>query len=105
MASSADKLTAIVDLRLNSDGGHAYRLPGAGSRSLLYVFDGKQIGAHAATADGKDLVPGSQHKHVLLAFWTNYARILVSESATFEIWYGDIVGDGVVRSVGWRHGA
>jgi hypothetical protein len=104
VTASAEELTAIVDLRFNSEVGGAYRLPGAGSKSLLYVFDGKQIGARAASADGDDLVPGSQHEEVLLTFWADEARILVTQGAAFEVWYGGIVGEGVVESVGWRLG-
>lgn len=101
MDASTEKLTAVVDLRLNADADRAYRLPGSGSPSLLYVFDGQQIGALARTADGRDLVPGSEHQGALLTFWADEVRILVAEGSPFSIWYGGIVGDGVVRSVGW----
>jgi hypothetical protein len=66
------------------------------------VFDGQQIGALASTADGRDLAPGSQHDGALLTFWDDVARILVTEGSPFSIWYGGTIGDGVVRSVGWK---
>jgi len=99
-----EKLTALVNLSLFAQAERAYRLPGAGSRSLLYVFDGRQIGAHVVTADGRDLVPGSEHKGVLLTFWTDEARILVVQGISFEVWYGGVVGEGKVQSVGWPSG-
>jgi hypothetical protein len=66
------------------------------------VFDGQQIGARASTADGRDFTPGSEHDSALLTFWADEARILVTQGSPFSIWYGGIVGDGVVRSVGWK---
>lgn len=101
MAASTEELSAVVDLRLRDGAGRTYRLPGAGSRSLLYVFNGQRIGAHATTADGCDLVPGSEHEGVVLNFWADEARDLVAVGSTFEVWYGGIVGDGEVQSVGW----
>lgn len=105
VAASAEELTAVVDLRLNSGAGRAYRLPGAGTRSLLYVFGRHQIGALAITADGRDLVPGSEHDGAQLTFWVDQARSLVSEGSSFAVWYGGIVGHGEVQSVGWKPGA
>lgn len=102
MASSTEELTAVVDLHLHPAVDRAYRLPGAGSRSLLYVFDGQQIGAQAVTADGRDLVPGSEHTATVLTFWADEARIIVTEGARFSVWYGGTVGDGLVSSVGWK---
>jgi hypothetical protein len=105
VAASAKDLTAVVDLCLDADADRAYRLPGAGSRSLVYVFDGREIGALAVTADGRDLVPGSEHEGARLTFWVDKARILVSEGSSFAVWYGKVVGHGLVQSVGWKPGA
>jgi hypothetical protein len=41
--------TAVVRLSFDESDDRDFRLPGSGSRSLLYVFDGTQIGAHAET--------------------------------------------------------
>jgi hypothetical protein len=100
VAANTEGLTAVVHLHLHDAAGRAYRLPGAGSRSLLYVFDGQQIGALATTADERDLVPGSQREGVLLRFWTDEARGLVAVGSSFTVWYGSIVGDGEVQSAG-----
>jgi hypothetical protein len=102
VGTSAEELTAVVDLRLYAQADRAYRLPGTGSPSLLYVFNEQQIGALATTADERDLVPGSEHTGVLLTFWTDEARILVAEGASLAVWYGGVVGEGEVRSVGWH---
>lgn len=101
--SSIEELTALVDLRLHAATDRAYRLPGSGSRSLLFVFDRKQIGAMASTADGRDLAPGTKHDAALLTFWEDEVRILVTEGSPFSIWYGGVVGNGTVRSVGWKN--
>jgi len=77
-------------------------LSGNGSRSLLYVFDGRQIGAMAVTADAAELVPGSNHDAVVLTFWADEARTIVAKEARFSVWYGGTVGEGSVRSVGWN---
>lgn len=39
---------------------------------------------------------------MLLTFWTDEARILVAEGASLAVWYGGVVGEGEVRSVGWH---
>ncbi len=67
---------AVVSLTLRS-GDRDYRLPGVGSRSLLYVFDGRQIGALTETSDGADLVPDSTHPEARLTFWDDAATTLV----------------------------
>lgn len=101
MVTSGEALTATVDLRL-AESERSFHLPGGGSRSLLYVFDGQKIGAQAVTADRADLVPGSRHEGVVLTFLAEEARTLVATEASFSIWYDGTVGYGVVRSVSWR---
>lgn len=103
MYTSAEELTAVVDLRLAAH-DRTFRLPGTGSPSLLYVFDGQQIGARAVTLDGSDLMPNSTHEGVALTFWADEARVLVVPGQTFMVWYGGDVGEGTVRSVGWQQG-
>lgn len=99
MEASTEELTAIVDLRMDADVERAYRLPGSGSPSALYVLDGQQIAAVASTADGRELAPGSEDDRAVLTFWADEARILVTEGSPSSIWSGGIIGGGVVRSV------
>jgi hypothetical protein len=87
---------------MHAEADRAFRLPGAGSRSLLYVFGGQQIGANAVTSDGRDLVPGSSHDGVVLTFWDDAARIAVTAHSEFFLWYGGRVGNGFVQSIGWE---
>ena len=87
---------AVVRLDTDSSQVRDYRLPGSGSRSLLYVFDGQQVGASAETRDGSDLTPGSSHEGVRLTFWDPAAIPLVRAGAAFEVWYGGVIGRGVV---------
>jgi hypothetical protein len=87
---------AVVRLDLDPSPEREYRLPGSGSRSLLYVFDGQQVGASAETRDGRDLTPGSSHDGVRLTFWDPAAIPLVDAGAAFEVWYGGVIGRGMV---------
>jgi hypothetical protein len=91
-----DAVIAVVRLVFDSSEDRRFRLPGSGSRSLLYVFEGQQIGAHAETSDGEDLTPGTSHKGVQLTFWAPESEAIVRPGATFEIWYGGIIGHGSV---------
>lgn len=93
-------LTAQVRLSLNVDPTREYRLPGAGSRSMLFVFAGKQIGAEAHSSTG-DFVQSSRHEAVTLIFWDEAARQIVAPGSAFDVWYGDTIGHGQVDSVGW----
>jgi hypothetical protein len=79
VAASADELTAVIDLRLYAEPDNAYQPPGAGSRSLLYVFDGQQIWALAATADGRDLLLGRASALVPLAAHTRFLWRLLND--------------------------
>lgn len=90
---------AQVRFSLDADAGRNYRLPGVGSLSMLLVFDGQQVGAHARS--DKDVTPASTHDGVTLTFWDEAARALVTPGASFDVWYGDTVGHGVVETVGW----
>ncbi len=91
----------VVDLELwPSD--RQFRLPESGSRSLLYRFDGGEmlIGAHAATADGSDLAPGTSHQGVVLAPWAEIPEVYeVTADARLIVWYGGDVGEGIVTTV------
>ena len=95
------RVWAIVRLELDALDGRHFRLPGDGTRSLIYVFgDAEQVGARASTADGRDLTPGSTHDSVRLDFWAPQAGDVVHVGRAFEIWYGGTVGRGSVESVG-----
>lgn len=67
---------------------------------MLFVFDGRQIGAEAASRSG-DFVPGSEHPSVSLTFWAEDARVMVTPNRSFEVWYGGVIGNGRVDSVSW----
>ena len=54
------------------------------------------LGAMAATAHQRDLVPGSTHPEVSLDFWAADASDIVHAGDHFVVWYGGDVGDGVV---------
>lgn len=95
---SAD-LVAQVRFSLEPDAGRDYRLPGVGSRSMLFVFDGQQVGGQAQS--DKDFTPASTHDGVTLTFWDEAARALVTPGAAFDVWYGETIGHGLVESVGW----
>ena len=93
----SEPFVAVVSLALDAGEDRAYRLPGKGTPSLLYVFDGQQIGAFAETADGQDLTPGSSHVGLRLTFWAPEAPNWVREGSTFDVWYGGTVGHGSVE--------
>lgn len=67
-----DSPCATVSLALDASVDREYALPGSGSRSMLFVFDGRQVGAHAISKSG-DFVSGSTHASVSLAFWDRAA--------------------------------
>ena len=90
----------MVSLALVVDAGRDFSLPGLGSRSMLFVFDGQQVGAQATSESG-DFVPGSIHPSVSLTFWDDAALAMVTPSASFDVWYGGTVGRGWVESVSW----
>jgi hypothetical protein len=87
-----------VTLALDDDSERRYALPRGGTRSLLFVFGGKQLGAHANSASG-DFIAGSTHPDVSLTFWDGSARDIVTSDASFDVWYGGIIGSGRVLSV------
>jgi hypothetical protein len=91
----------VVDLQLwPSD--RRFRLPGGGSRSLLYRFSEPAIliGAQAVTADGRDLAPGTNHQGVVLAPWAEVPEVYeVAAGSRFSVWYGGDVGEGIVTAV------
>jgi hypothetical protein len=88
---------ALASLTLDEMPNRAYRLP-ASTRSLLFVFDGTQLGALADSTD--EFAPGTTHDEVRLQFWSQAdARALVRPGDHFAVWYGGTVGRGRVTSV------
>jgi hypothetical protein len=57
------------------------------------------IGAVVAPSDGSSLRPGASDIDVDLIFWADEAEVFVSAGASFELWYGGIVGSGEIREV------
>jgi hypothetical protein len=55
-----------------------------------------QIGALIETLDGAQVLPGSNGRLVLIRFWADEAAVYATPGATFRLWYGGYVGDGVV---------
>lgn len=91
----------VVDLKLWSS-DRRFKCPGDGCRSLLYDFEGAKtlIGAHAVTADGRDLAPGTAHQGVVLAPWAEIPDVYeVAAGVRFTVWYGGDVGEGTVTAV------
>lgn len=93
--------SARATLDLNADDTRHYRLPHDGTPSLLYVFDGQQLGARAYSASGQDFAPGTSQQDVRLEFWADepWTNVVVP-GAEFVIWYGGDVGRGRIESVG-----
>jgi hypothetical protein len=96
MADPLPDLLVSVDL---DPSDREFRLPGAGSRSLILVFDGQQIGAQIVTADGRDLTPGSHHDRAHVRFWAEGVAMSFRVGGAFDLWYSGIVGRGTVTSV------
>ena len=77
-----------------------------GTRSLLLSFPSLeghdkqvQIGAVIYLMDVEALEPGMLEALVRLHFWDDEAAIYATPGATFKIWYGRVVGEGVVERI------
>jgi hypothetical protein len=80
-----------------------YRLPGTGSRSMLFRFDDIEgqpmFGAVATASDGRDFEPGRTFAGVHLWLWGDVeAHLTVEPGTRFVVWYGGDIGEGIVRS-------
>jgi hypothetical protein len=79
-----------------------FRLPGNGTRSMIFRFDGEAtegLGGHAVSLDGLDFAPGSNHRSTI-EFWADdYARGIVRDGGIFTVWYGSEIGQGRVTAV------
>jgi hypothetical protein len=93
--------SAVVSLTFEPDDSRRYNLPADGSPSLLYVFTpDRTLGARAYSAVGQDFAPGTRQEGVRLDFWADdeWTDVVVP-GATFTIWYGSDVGQGIVHDV------
>jgi hypothetical protein len=97
------RVIAALDLKPAEDGGLAAPLP-AGTRSLLLRFpDGDAqsaevtLGAVITPRAAAQLAPGEKLDAQVL-FWADEARIHATVGASFDLWYGRVVGNGTVIS-------
>jgi hypothetical protein len=95
---------AQVSLAPASAGGLQTALP-TGTRSLMLAFTsaedwGKEemIGAIIDVIDGTELRPGVEGVAVVLRFWTDAATIYATPGRAFRLWYGRVVGEGVITT-------
>lgn len=94
---------ARITLLDTGSGGLTQPLPD-GTRSMLVVFDAEhspqrvELGAMIIT-DTTDLVPGASDIDCRLKFWDDEARIHATPGVHFDLWYGWVVGHGVVTDV------
>jgi hypothetical protein len=95
---------ARINMLATASGGLREPLP-TGTRSLLAGFPALegpgdvQIGAVIEVSDGGLLTPGTKDVRVRLRFWADDAAIYATPGATFTLWYGRVVGAGVVERV------
>jgi hypothetical protein len=97
------RVIAALDLKTAEDGGLAAPLP-AVTRSLLLRFahaDGQSepvtLGAVITPRAAAELAPGDK-LDALVLFWADEARIHATPGASFDLWYGRVVGHGTVIS-------
>ena len=97
------RVIAALDLKAAEDGGLAAPLP-AGTRALLVRFpdgDGEPaavtLGAVVTPRAATELAPGEKLDAQVL-FWADEARIHATVGASFDLWYGRVVGHGTVIS-------
>ena len=102
---NALRARAYLSLLTGADGGLTSPLP-AGTRSLLLRFPSGidlspevSIGAVIVPMGGRALCPGDRDLDVELTFWADEAEVFVTAGASFGLWYGRSVGDGMIREV------
>ena len=96
---------AQLELLPVASGGLHSPMP-AGTRSLLLVFPSLEhpgeevkIGAVIDVVGGPALVPGTAGVPVTIRFWADEAAVYATPGAAFTLWYGRVVGDGVVTRI------
>lgn len=82
MVTAGHDAEARIELLSTSSGGLQGPLP-SGTRSLILQFES----------------PGARDVPVHLWFWHDLARIYATPGITFDIWYGRVVGAGVVEEL------
>jgi len=88
---------AIVDLNL-SQSERKFRLPAAGTRSLLFRFGTDTYAGLLTSAGDVDFQPGGDHRGATVEFWHADASQVVLRAA-FVVWCRADVGVGVVTSI------
>jgi hypothetical protein len=92
----------LVSLLAAELGGLRAPVP-SGTRSLVLVFSSLEapdeevkFGAVIDVTDGPALVPGADQVPVIIRFWADEAAVYATPGAAFTLWYGGLVGQGVV---------
>jgi hypothetical protein len=78
-----------------------YRLPGSGTRSMLFRFeadDSDNWAGWAMSRGGLDFAPRTVHA-ATIEFWEEAPPNLVYEGAAFAVWYGGDIGAGRVTAI------
>lgn len=96
-------LRAVADLTLTPSeaGGLRSGLPSP-SRSLVLRLAGEDdinLGAVIATESSGDLEPGAHEERAILTFWADVASQHITAGQRFDLWYGRVVGGGVIVDV------
>lgn len=74
-----------------------------GTRSLLLAFrslerpaEEVKIGAVIDVIGGPALIPGADEVTAIIRFWGDEAAVYATPGTAFTLWYGRVVGNGVV---------
>jgi hypothetical protein len=99
---SLGPVDVVADMQLRAV-ARTYRLPGTGSRSMLFRFDeveGQPMFRAIATAsDRRDFELGHSFAGVHLWFWGDVeGHITIEPGARFVVWCGSDIGEGTVQS-------
>jgi hypothetical protein len=96
---------ARVELLPVASGGLHSPMP-TGARSLILVFPSLEypdeevkIGAVIDVIGRPALVPDTGEVPVIIRFWADEAAVYATPGAAFTLWYGRVVGDGVVTRI------
>ena len=96
------RVLAVLRLRSTEEGGLAAPLP-SGTPSLLLRFPPAEPGGESVTLGavltphgGVQVLAAGHEIHVDVLFWADEARVYATVGASFDIWYGRLVGSGVI---------
>lgn len=99
------RVLATLTLAPTADGGLSAPMP-TGTRSLLLRFATLEEGQSSPVSLGAVIIPRvaaaltpGEKLEAEVLFWADEARIYAAPGATFELWYGRVVGSGTVTSV------